>query len=588
MAVNFYGNCTGSSASKYDIWIKATQNSQSIESNKSNITIKLYLKRNDGYAASAYNLNESDNSVKITVGGVVKVSKNITVDTRNGVTVTLASWTGDVTHGDDGSLDLKLGGQFTMSGTSLSGGSVSGTFPLTDIPRASSLTMNKTTLNPADSVTFTVSAASNAFTHKIVLTLGAESLSYSLSAGVLTKTITVPLNWAELVVSSKYQYISVYLYTYKSGNKIGAKTYKLKLTIPQTDDYLPGFSLIVTRVDKGVPSSLEEYVKNKSQVTLNVSGVSLKHGASVSSYTAKVGSTSKGSLPATFDLTESGNVTVSVTLKDSRGYSVKKTAVISVRDYEFPSVNITGFYRCDENGNSLIDGTSLYIDYNLIYSSVNSKNASSLTVKYRKTDSTLWSGEETVTGAGVVFKNALDYGSSYIIAFTVKDLITTEGLSVERSLSSSDIPFNIKKGGKGAAFGCYAERDNELTVNWDLNVLGSIYSEELSFNLNEAVAEKLVLASKYIPCLNICFFRFRVGATADLAAGNNYTLGYFNKSPVFFTPLSIYIGNDANSSLKCGIKAGDGAVVIRTSHAVAKGENIYIAGMFISDYINGN
>ncbi len=495
MAVNFYGSCTGSSGAKYDIWIKATQNSQSIESNKSNVTIRLYLKRNDGYASSAYNLNESDNTVKLTVGGAVKVSSNIAIDTRNGATVTLASWTGDVAHKDDGSLDLKISGLFTMDGTSLSGGSASGTFSLTDIPRASSLTMSKTSINPEDSVSFTVSSASSSFTHKIVLLLKGESLSYSLSAGQASKTVTVPSSWAALVTSSKYQYITVYLYTYKGANKIGLKTYKLKLAIPQTAEYLPEFSLSVSRVDNNVPSSLAEYVKGKSQVTLNVSGVSLKYGAAVASYTARVGSASKTALPATFDLTESGNVTVSVTLKDSRGYSVKKSAVISVRDYELPSVNINELYRCDENGNFLINGTSLYIDYDLIYSSVNSKNTASLTVKYRKTDSALWSGEEAVSASGAVLKNALDYGSSYVIAFTVNDLIT-KAVTIERSLSSSDIPFNIKKGGKGAAFGCYAERDNELTVSWDLNVLGSLYNEEISLTLNEAVADKLVFASK--------------------------------------------------------------------------------------------
>ena len=39
MAINIYGSCSGSSGSKYDIWLNVKQNSQSIEDNKSNVTV---------------------------------------------------------------------------------------------------------------------------------------------------------------------------------------------------------------------------------------------------------------------------------------------------------------------------------------------------------------------------------------------------------------------------------------------------------------------------------------------------------------------------------------------------------------------
>ena len=135
------GTCNGSSAAKYDIWIEAKQNSQDIANNKSNITVKLKLKRNDGYSASAYNLNESDNSAVIKINGSAKDSNTLKIDTRNNVTVVLAEWTGNVSHSDDGSLKLELSGSFTMGNTSLTGGKVSGDFSCTNIPRASTLTI---------------------------------------------------------------------------------------------------------------------------------------------------------------------------------------------------------------------------------------------------------------------------------------------------------------------------------------------------------------------------------------------------------------------------------------------------------------
>ena len=65
MAIKFYGSCSGNAGPKYNIWLEVTENSQSIENNSSNVTLKLKLKRNDGYAESAYNLNETENFTKI-------------------------------------------------------------------------------------------------------------------------------------------------------------------------------------------------------------------------------------------------------------------------------------------------------------------------------------------------------------------------------------------------------------------------------------------------------------------------------------------------------------------------------------------
>jgi hypothetical protein len=89
MAIKYYGSCSGNAGSKYNIWLEVAENSQSIENNSSNITLKLKLKRNDGYSGSAYNLNENENFAKITVNGNIVVSKNLEIDTRNNVTVTL-------------------------------------------------------------------------------------------------------------------------------------------------------------------------------------------------------------------------------------------------------------------------------------------------------------------------------------------------------------------------------------------------------------------------------------------------------------------------------------------------------------------
>ena len=586
MAIKFYGSCSGSSGSKYNIWLTATENSQSIEKNTSNITVKLYLKRNDTVFSSAYNLNESDNTAKLTVGTDTKVSRNLAIDTRNGATVTLASWTGDVSHSADGTLSLTLGGSFTMTGTGLTGGSVSGSFKCTDIPRASSLTLTKTSVNPGDTVGATVTAASTKFSHKVKWYIGSASVTHNLSAGVTSDVLTVPVSWAEQLTNAKKGKISILLTTYKDTKKIGSKTYSLSFVIPSESEYLPEFSLVTQRIDGSVPEDLGEYVKGRSRIKLDISGLKLKYGASVSSYTATVDTISKNSVPSTFDLNKAGNITVSVTVRDSRGFSVKKSKTVSVCDYSAPCLKINSLSRCDENGIKNTSGTRLLADFSPVYSSVGGKNIPKITYKYRRADSSVFSGEIELGESPCVLPDGeFLNNSSYTVAFRITDSVTTDGEFFEREVPSSAIPFNIRNGGKGAAFGCYAEKDDELTVAWDLNVKGRLNYENLHIDISEDFPENYAKV-RYYPSLDMVFLRIRLTAQKVMSANTDYIVGTIGGIPTaLFTPLNVRINCDNGAVASGGIKFKTGELIIRSENNIVPGDYIYISGMYYADYI---
>ena len=587
MAIKFYGSCSGSSGSKYNIWLTATENSQSIEKNTSNITVKLYLKRNDTVSSSAYNLNESDNTAKLTVGTDTKVSRNLAIDTRNGATVTLASWTGDVSHNADGTLSLALGGSFTMTGTGLTGGSVSGSFKCTDIPRASSLTLTKTSVNPGDTVGATVTAASTKFSHKVKWYIGSASVTHNLSAGVTSDVLTVPVSWAEQLTNAKKGKISILLTTYKDTKKIGSKTYSLSFVIPSGSEYLPEFSLVTQRIDGSVPEDFGEYVKGRSRIKLDISGLKLKYGASVSSYTATVDTISKNSVPSTFDLNKAGNITVSVTVRDSRGFSVKKSKTVSVCDYSAPCLKINSLSRCDENGIKNTSGTRLLADFSPVYSSVGGKNIPKIIYKYRRADSSVFSGEIELGESPCVLPDGeFLNNSSYTVAFRITDSVTTDGEFFEREVPSSAIPFNIRNGGKGAAFGCYAEKDDELTVAWDLNVKGRLNYENLHIDISEDFPENYAKV-RYYPSLDMVFLRIRLTAQKVMSANTDYIVGTIGGIPTaLFTPLNVRINCDNGAVASGGIKFKTGELIIRSENNIVPGDYIYISGMYYADYIS--
>ena len=101
------GSCTGSAASKYDVWIDYSVGNYSIEDNTTPVTAILKLQRNDGYANSAWN-RQSLSYAQIACDSLSPGTNSLYIDTRNNVVVTLASKTFTVPHNFPNSSFLSL------------------------------------------------------------------------------------------------------------------------------------------------------------------------------------------------------------------------------------------------------------------------------------------------------------------------------------------------------------------------------------------------------------------------------------------------------------------------------------------------
>ncbi len=586
MGINYYGKCTGVSGSKYDLWLNVTGNSQDVSANTSNLTIKLLLKRNDGYSSSAYNLTESANTVKLTVGDSVKVNKNISIDTRNKVTVTLAQWTGNVSHNGDGTLTLPLKGEFTMSNTNLSGGSVSCNFKCTTIPRASSFSLSESSVNPAGSLKATISYASKSFTHRLTWSLGKESASADIGAGVSEYTMTIPVGWANQVKTATKGTLKITLKTYSKGVQIGSSNKNISFVIPSTADYKPDFNILLQRVNNSVPDSYQKYVKGVSQVKVDLKDTSFKYGATLSGVTITVGDVSKRSAPSVFDLSKSGTVKITVALKDSRGFVTQKSHTITVSDYKKPSVKIKSIERCNADGTLNSQGKYLVIDYDLVYSSLGGKNTCSGVLKFKTSKASSYGSSITLTSSPFIFGGSISESSSYVVSVGVKDGIYTDYINFARSVSAADIPFNIRRGGKGAAFGKFSEKDNELSVAWNLGVdgnlkvLGELNYEDLSLETTEN-SKNLVYTARYFPALQMVWIGLRLETTQELSANVSHTMVQISgKVPSYFTPLQC-LGHFSSNVQGVGGVKNSGEFIFRSDTTIATGTQIYISGTYI-------
>ena len=583
MAIKFYGSCSGNAGPKYNIWLEVTENSQSIENNSSNVTLKLKLKRNDGYAESAYNLNETENFTKITINKNVVSSKNLKIDTRNNVTVTLLTWTGDVTHNSDGALIIAVSGEFTMSGTSLGGGSAIGSFQCVTIPRSSSFNFSKMSVVPDEEIKVSINSNSPLFSHKLIFELGDYVSKISIPEKVSEYSFSIPEEWARALPKSKIGNITATLKTYSNGKSIGSLKKQIVFEIPETDNFLPRYLVNVTANKNGlVPGNWSAVLQNRSTLTVKIHTIIAKLGATVSSSYIIVGNIKKYGTEADFELPDSGTIKITTHIKDSRGFIKEETYNYDVCAYNSPTINCNSLMRCDSSGVVSENGASALLDFTTYYSSVYGLNYVRCYAKYKKNGDSTYSEPILLTQNPFIINGDFSQNSSYDFVIYIKDAVSSEQFEIKRTLPSGYIAFNIRKGGKGAALGCYSENENELTVGYNLNVKGQIVSE----NLNNIASSGAGFSVKYcdiksFPCLQLTFIKAELLALNDINAGTWVDLlELSNISINTKLPLNVCSGNyNIDKNIKCFIDT-TGIVKLISEAVIPKDTRIYINGFY--------
>lgn len=221
----------------YEFWMDWKVNSSNVASNTSNITVDLKARRSSGSASyGAYNLY-SNNTIRLTVGGSVKVNDtSASIDLRTTTGVTLATWTGDVQHSADGTLALSLDGYFYFNASGASslpkgGYTVSGTAILDTIPRKSPV--SATDANVGSVSTILISRSSTTFTHTVTYSYG------SASGTIATKTPSVSLPWTVPasfygIMSGRTGTVTITCETYNGSVSLGTTTTTMTATAVDT------------------------------------------------------------------------------------------------------------------------------------------------------------------------------------------------------------------------------------------------------------------------------------------------------------------------------------------------------------------
>lgn len=363
-------------------------------------------------------------------------------------------------------------------------------------PSASTGTISN---NPKIGLPFTVyinKVDGTRYTHIIKISSSISDTSISsdmLSTDIISKNFTISaantLDWISSSATS--QRANCLIETYSDGTKIGNYSFEFVLSIADILDVTWNtYSITAT-------SNINSYnylISGQNYPIVNLKATAT-NGSTITKYRLEINSCGVV-LNKTYNAT-SGSL--SVTLNDIKApytssdanfiihaYAINSLGVESsfkeisklCYAYALPSTILNPIRASDEKGTEDINGTYIYNNTELNYTSINGQN--SITKVTVKIEDTIIKDEDNPQSL-TFYKSGASTENEYNITVTIKDRVSEN--TIKAKIPSSNFLIHIKKGGKSIGIGSAAGDDETIKLGWKLLVKKGIEFYDTNGNL---------------------------------------------------------------------------------------------------------
>lgn len=463
---------------KYSLLLDVSEKSYSIENNTSTVEWWVGIRSNTAYH-NHYGLAET---YTVVINGSTVHSAVHKPTVGNGQTVWVASGTATVGHNADGSKTVAVSASFNNAdrGTYLpTTGSCSGSLKLTTIPRATVPSVDKPSLDCGSVIKFTGTSASSNFSHKLYTTWNnEEKLIATIDKGstAVSYSYTIPTSWEKNMPNTTSAIATFILETLNGDTVIGRKS--INATVQVRSGIVPTIGNPTIEDTNSISKAMGLYVQSQSCIkfTIPTSG---NQGSTITSVSTKFNNqTYSGSTFTTQAIQDSGTLTYTITVTDSRGRTATKSGSVNVVAYNPPSLTNVSAKRA--NSSYAVDessGTYALLHFKVGFTSLSNKNVTSFYIQYRASGASSWNKINSWANnytlnqdykAGNLFTSTT---TTYEIAFGVKDKFMSDYSWQIVTVTPTYTLINFGKDGKSLTFfGQDGNNANRLTVNGDLAI----------------------------------------------------------------------------------------------------------------------
>ena len=418
--------------------------------------------------------------VNVWVGGTLVCSQYYPLNKGTGGRVWSASGDINIGHNSDGTgstnvtVSLSAGVDDVGKITWYYGGGSSGSsgVGLSTIPRTTNISVNQSSVKIGNPITISGNGASSSFKHKLYVTWNGTKYTIDESLGSsVSKSYTIPKTWANNIPNATSGTCTFTLETYSGSTKIGTSSTNVTVTVPDETGFKPSItSVTVSEANTAVSSKMNFYVQNQSKckvVTVSAGAYS----STIKDIAVIFDSVNySGDDITTNTLNNSGTISYSVTITDSRNRTATKSGTISVAAYTPPTITKSTVTRC--NSSYTVDennGTYGLANFSYLVCSLSSKNTFTFGIYYRQNGASSWTRLKTYTSAyeqtlAVQLGNIFSKTVSYEVKFEISDYFT-KASSVILKVSPTFTLINFGANGKSLGIGVQSSNDGTMEVS---------------------------------------------------------------------------------------------------------------------------
>lgn len=519
---------TGSHNSNYTGTLTVTESSYSVANNTSEVAYSLVLTGNSGYYFQQWYL-----TTKVTINGteVQNRYEQISMPSPSGGVSTYAVCNGTLTvpHNNDGTKTISVSASMsTVTSQSILPGTInmSGSLALTTIPRASTMTVPSLTIGSAG--TFTISAASSAFTHTITYSFqGLTGTAATLNAGVSTASWTPPNTFYAKLPNSVSGTVSYVLHTYSGATEVGSVSYTGTVSVGSTiKPTAPTVTLSPVNTNAWI-SSKGLYVGGYTKLRVQ-SSATAGSGATMSSYTISGAFSATGADVTTTTALTAGTKSITVTATDSRGRTNSTTTTVTFLSYSSPSLTTFTAERGTYAGGtwiSNVNGDHIRVTAIGTVSLSANGNAGTITVKIGGTS-------PSATSGNYYYFTHTNATSAYAITGTITDSV---GYSSSRGLTvpAIEVPFNINVDLPGVGVGMIAQTSRNLEIGPDWHLVANGKFNVMNYGPYSFNAKGTMGSSGYARIATITVTGYNLSAPLEFKCARRFDNSAFTISVRF-------------------------------------------------------
>lgn len=366
---------------------------------------------------------------------------------------------------------------YTTSIGSYSSGSSGGGGTTGPTAGASTPTLSKSGAKLGEKVTIYTNRGDSRYTHTVTYTVGGETGTIATGVGASCEW-TPPTSLIDKVTTSGAA-CTITCTTYYGGTNKGTATARLTLYPPDGAAPTVTDGWISAERDNSLIPGINAWVVgySKVKITFDPSKVSGNFNATIVGFSVQYEgeTTAAADNTATTKALTGAAATVRCMVTDSRGNTTTETVEVTALAYAPPTITEASVYRCDDALLAADDGVHIAARATAGCTSLNGENTVTLTAAYKALDAADYGAEVTLQSGvtGMVTGSAdISTMQSYTVRLTATDKVGSS-VTYIKTVPTKSVTFHLKAGGKGAAFGKYAEKD-ALACQWDAEFAGNV------------------------------------------------------------------------------------------------------------------